>query len=500
MPKNNTIHVQGDDGRMQGRVSLGGKTPPVSNDIPKAETEETVKTGQGIENLYEAFHLITDDSDLADLALLPLEDSEVTVEEVVQAGIATEEEVTAVAEETAVVEETVEKPAKAVKEKKKKVPLVRSSPAVSAIFTLSRTSAPFLDDLQRASAYQSLVKAAGRWTPTPQPPSEEEWQTWVSGMSEQVRIKPGIPERTKTRVIDRLNKAMTQALPSGSEFAAMKYFETQLNHKTRWAMQEQAMQIGGWVGASEETVQTVIARHRAEYLAMPKRQRPEVPEQFVKGFRLTSPNVPRDDATIYSHWKASDSSNYESDAQFTKYVSFDLETTGFSAKNSHIIEIGAVFYDADGNELERWSSLIRPPLNEEGVLDTGPTDVHGIFPEDVADAPTFAELSDEIRERFQGACVVGHNIGFDTHHLHSSLSKDAVAHGKEMKKDPWVATADTYWEAARTMDDVPNNQLSTVAAKLGYSYTDGHRALHDAVVTGEVFFGLKRKRDRPLMV
>lgn len=370
----------------------------------------------------------------------------------------------------------------------------RSTPANSAIFTLVRYDSDFLDDHQRSSVYHALKKAAARWTPTPQPPSEEEWKTWLSMMSEQVRIKPGIPYRTKTRILDRLDKARFQTPPNGSEFAAMKYFDTQLAHKTKWAMTDQAVQIGGWVGADEDTVKAVIAKHRAEYLALPKRLRPSIPEQFVKGWKATSMNAPKDDATIYSHWKASDPSNYDSTIKFEKYVVFDLETTGFSPKNSHIIEIGAVIYDADGVELERWDSFIRPPLNEEGELDTGPTEIHNIFPDDVRDAPTFSEIADEIRERFKGACVVGHNIGFDTKHLRASLDNDAAVRGGRRGDYPWVSSADTYWEGARTIENIPNNQLSTIAPALGFSYTEGHRALHDAVATGEVFFEMKKRR------
>jgi len=369
-----------------------------------------------------------------------------------------------------------------------------STSANSAIFTLSRFVSDHLDDPQRKSLYHSLKKAATRWEPSPQNPTVDEWKMWLSETSERVRLNPDLPSYAKSRVISRLDKARFDEPPKGSDFAAMKYFDTQII-KSKYALKDQASQISAWIGVPMEDVQAKVKMFREEYLALPRSQRPATPREFTKGFKQTSPNAPKDEATIYAHWRASDPNVYETRKNFDKYVSFDLETTGFSTKDCYIIEIGAVFYDSEGNETERWESFIRPPVNAEGVIDTGPTDIHNIFPKDVENAPTFADLADEIEQRFSGACVIGHNVGFDTKHLRAALTKNDRINGRKRQGDPWLAAADTYWEAARRNTDLPNSKLSTVAESLGVPYTDGHRALHDAVVCGDVFFVVKGRNE-----
>lgn len=44
-----------------------------------------------------------------------------------------------------------------------------------------------------------------------------------------------------------------------------------------------------------------------------------------------------------------------------KYVVFDFETTGFSAQKNEIIQIGAVKYDENNQELARFNQLVKKP-------------------------------------------------------------------------------------------------------------------------------------------
>lgn len=55
------------------------------------------------------------------------------------------------------------------------------------------------------------------------------------------------------------------------------------------------------------------------------------------------------------------------------------------------------------------------------------TDIHGITPEDVADAPTFAEAWAEIDARFAGELLVAHNASFDIGVLRAELGRAGVA-------------------------------------------------------------------------
>lgn len=368
-------------------------------------------------------------------------------------------------------------------------------PANSAIFTLVRSRSRHLDDPQRQSLFHSLKKGATRWTPTPEKPTVEEWKDWLTSVSEEAAVDPELSAFARQRIIDRLDKARLEEPPTGPEFVALQKFEKQ-TMKARFAMEEQAGQIGAWYGVPAEEVTAVVAKYRKEYFETPAKDRPEVPENYVKAFRITSPNVPKDPATIYGYWMAERAENYENKSTFGRYVALDLETTGISAISCDIIEFGCVVYDDQGNEIERYETFIQPRLNEEGVYDTGPVEVHGITASDVADAPKFKEVAPRIIEILDNACIIGHNVSFDTKHLRVALTRfiedhPDVAPDQVGKRTPWTAAADTYWKAARSIQGLTNSKLVTVAEHLEVPYTDGHRALHDAVVSGEVFFKIR---------
>lgn len=86
-------------------------------------------------------------------------------------------------------------------------------------------------------------------------------------------------------------------------------------------------------------------------------------------------------------------------------VVFDLESTGLDVVNDRIVQIGAVKYFADGREPEELNQLIHPTIKipEESIA------IHGITNADVADAPTFEELSDKLISFFKGADLSGYN-------------------------------------------------------------------------------------------
>ena len=72
----------------------------------------------------------------------------------------------------------------------------------------------------------------------------------------------------------------------------------------------------------------------------------------------------------------------------------DLETTGGTAVQHRIIEVGIVLLE-DGVVVEEWSSLVNPGVRIPASIQ----DFTGISNDMVADAPTFADLSTEVRRR-----------------------------------------------------------------------------------------------------
>ncbi len=74
------------------------------------------------------------------------------------------------------------------------------------------------------------------------------------------------------------------------------------------------------------------------------------------------------------------------------YAVVDLETTGTSLEADEIVSLAVVRLDADGLELDRFASLVRPA----GPIPPEATAVHGIDDASVAHAPGFAELAREL--------------------------------------------------------------------------------------------------------
>ncbi|MCA1788803.1 MAG: 3'-5' exonuclease, partial [Thioalkalivibrio sp.] len=90
-----------------------------------------------------------------------------------------------------------------------------------------------------------------------------------------------------------------------------------------------------------------------------------------------------------------------------KLAFVDLETTGANPVRDRITEIG--FIIVEGDSVTRWSSLINPgcriPPSIQGLT--------GITQEMVTDAPSFAELADEIQSRLAWFTFIAHNARFD---------------------------------------------------------------------------------------
>lgn len=85
-------------------------------------------------------------------------------------------------------------------------------------------------------------------------------------------------------------------------------------------------------------------------------------------------------------------------------VIFDLETTGTNITLDHIIEIGYIKVEPNGNES---SKSIR--INPEMHIPEESTAVHGITDDDVKDCPTFKEVAQELANSFKGCDFAGFN-------------------------------------------------------------------------------------------
>ena len=155
------------------------------------------------------------------------------------------------------------------------------------------------------------------------------------------------------------------------------------------------------------------------------------------------------------------------------YVAIDLETTGFSAVDDRIIEVGAVRFDRAGH-IERFATFVQPGRSIPAAVQA----LTSITDRDLAGAPDVASILPALREFVHGCAVVGHNVQFDLGFLAAAgLPIDAPAF-------------DTYDLATVLLPTAPRMQLGAIAATLGIEMPVAHRALADAEATAAIFLRL----------
>lgn len=157
----------------------------------------------------------------------------------------------------------------------------------------------------------------------------------------------------------------------------------------------------------------------------------------------------------------------------------DVETTGGSPHDGAITEIGAV--RLRGGECEgTWSTLIDPgmPIPREITVLTG------ISAETVADAPPAREVLEPFRRFVGDAVIVGHNVRYDLSFLRAEFERAGLP--------PMTnRSLDTLALARRLVrDEVSNCKLGTLAEQLRLDHRPSHRALDDALATGDLLHAL----------
>jgi DNA polymerase III subunit epsilon len=161
------------------------------------------------------------------------------------------------------------------------------------------------------------------------------------------------------------------------------------------------------------------------------------------------------------------------------FVVFDLETTGVSAGEHAITEIGAVKVRG-GEVLGEFTTLVDPgsPIPPFISVLTGITDSM------VVAAPRIESVLPSFLEFARGTTLVAHNAGFDLGFIKAACA----AHGYPPPRHPVV---DTVVLARRllTRDEAPNCKLSTLA-KIFSRTEPCHRALSDAQATVDVLHAL----------
>jgi DNA polymerase-3 subunit epsilon len=162
------------------------------------------------------------------------------------------------------------------------------------------------------------------------------------------------------------------------------------------------------------------------------------------------------------------------------FVVVDLETTGTSAAQEAITEIGAVKVRA-GRDLGEFQTLVHPGRPIPAFIST----LTGITDAMVATAPRIGPVLAAFLEFSRGCVLVAHNAPFDM----SFLQAACTATGRQWPGPPVVDTV----RLARHL--VPRTQardrkLATLARLFGSPVSPDHRALTDARATADVLHAL----------
>lgn len=160
----------------------------------------------------------------------------------------------------------------------------------------------------------------------------------------------------------------------------------------------------------------------------------------------------------------------------------DVETTGFSAEDDRIIEIGIIRFE-NQQVVETYGQLINPGCDVPEEV----TKITGIKPEDLVDQPSFAEVAHEVHRRLQGVGIVAYNLSFDRGFVTKELERCNLAWPEG------APTLDPLIFARQFFKNSPRKNLGAICKKLGIPLEEAHRATHDATVTGHVLFAFEDK-------
>jgi len=156
------------------------------------------------------------------------------------------------------------------------------------------------------------------------------------------------------------------------------------------------------------------------------------------------------------------------------YAIVDIETTGGYADNHRITEIA--IYHHDGIEItDHFYTLINPGRRIPQFI----TGLTGITAEMVSQAPTFEEVAEDILQLVEGRVFVAHNAHFDYSFLKKEFEQAGIA---------WQAKKlCTVRLSRKIIPGLRSYSLGSLAASLGITIVNRHRAGGDAEATAHIF-------------
>lgn len=168
------------------------------------------------------------------------------------------------------------------------------------------------------------------------------------------------------------------------------------------------------------------------------------------------------------------------------FTAFDTETTGFSARDEKVIEIGAVKFDKNGL-IDTYSVLINPNRKITPAI----TKITGISNDMVEECSLFASIAPSFLNFINDTKLVAHNANFDIGFINAELSRTEY----KCLTPSQCNCVDTLKITRRIFTELDTYKLQDLAKTFKIKVTAAHRAYDDARVCMEVLLKCFEKVD-----
>lgn len=160
------------------------------------------------------------------------------------------------------------------------------------------------------------------------------------------------------------------------------------------------------------------------------------------------------------------------------FVALDFETANHERHSACSVALTVV---RNSQIVDNYYTLIKPetPFFWRNVQ------VHGIHERDVANAPNFAKVWDDMKPCFkENKLIVAHNLPFDQGVLNGCLDYYEI-------ERPHFQTLCTVQSSRRLLTELPNHKLNTVCDHFGINLENHHHALDDSNACANILLHLE---------
>lgn len=158
------------------------------------------------------------------------------------------------------------------------------------------------------------------------------------------------------------------------------------------------------------------------------------------------------------------------------YVVFDFETTGFSPINNEIIQIGAVKFDENHEQIGQINQLVKPV---HSFLSQKISELTGIQSSDLTNAPIISEVLPTFLEFVKDCLLIAHNAKFDLSFLTQAIEDCQL-------ESPNFEVYDTYLESKNLLKR-KSYKLESFKDELEIAELRSHDALNDCLITAKLY-------------